>query len=282
MKHHTELLMLAVVGMLGATGLRLANAGAGRDTPHDISSARKLFDEIRDWKWHYENLIRYDEVIRRAQEIAQEARNVDMSLEAQSLIVNCYRQQGEYRKMNEAFSKWIYLLDRAYGAEKAAQVIKRVGDEYFNSGEYLDARDVFRILFTKYPKDKLAPHAQYMIAQVAEVLCRDSRDKEPVVAQYEKLIQKYANTEWGERGSAKLELLYMKMGQVAKVIELNRAYVTKHPKGKTAASRQYLMGSLLLAQKRRYEALQEFRKVLENYPESDVAPMAEAYIEKIK
>ncbi len=125
----------------------------------------------------------------------------------------------------------------------------RIAEKLFNDGDYLDARTQFRIVILNSPGGSLSDKAQFYYAE-----CH-FRLKEYIlaIAEYEKLIRMYANSEYVDDAQFQIGLSYFKLSPKA---ALDQTYTEK--------------------------AIEEFQKFLEDYPQSELAPRAKDYMRKCR
>jgi outer membrane protein assembly factor BamD len=122
-------------------------------------------------------------------------------------------------------------------------------EEMFNDGDYLDARTQFRIVILNSPGGSLSDKAQFYYAE-----CH-FKVKEYIlsIAEYEKMIRMYANSEYVDDAQFQIGMSYYKMSPKA---ALDQAYTEK--------------------------AIEEFQRFLEDYPHSELAPKANEYMKKCR
>ena len=76
--------------------------------------------------------------------------------------------------------------------------------------------------------------------------------------------------------------LYAKNQDFQSVIRVNQIYLTRYPDASASAELQYQIGILYFVQNQVEEALSAFKKMVENYPDDELANMAKAYIRSIE
>jgi tetratricopeptide (TPR) repeat protein len=259
-----------------------------KDAQENYLSAKKLFEEIDSLEWHYTNLPKYNEVIETAKKIIDENPDTDISIQSQYLIVQCYDKQAEYPKKSEAFNKYVSMVEKHYGMEKAAQAIKEMADEYFNLGgaQYWGAIKHYKLLLNKYPQSNLADYSQYRIGKSYEELWRDDVEiyKNPAQAirEYQKLLDIYPQSKWIDQGYEKLFTIYKDSRNYEKAIEAIQNYLRNYPKGSLVLSFQFRLALLYFGQEKRDKAISEFQGIIEKYPQSKESKMSKEYIEVIK
>ncbi len=125
----------------------------------------------------------------------------------------------------------------------------KVAEKLFNDGDYLDARTQFRIVILNSPGGSLSDKAQFYYAE-----CH-FRLKEYIlaIAEYEKLIRMYANSEYVDDAQFQIGLSYFKLSPKA---ALDQTYTEK--------------------------AIEEFQKFLEDFPQSELVPKAKEYMKKCR
>jgi tetratricopeptide (TPR) repeat protein len=127
--------MVVTIVMVGAPASAYAEI---KDARENYLAAKKLFEKIDRLEWHYTNLPKYNEVIEILEKIINEKPDTDIAVKSQYLIVQCYDKQAEYPKKSEAFNKYINMVEKHCGMEKAAQAIKETADAAMkNYGEMI-------------------------------------------------------------------------------------------------------------------------------------------------
>lgn len=125
----------------------------------------------------------------------------------------------------------------------------KVAEKLFNDGDYFEARTQFRIVILNSPGGSLSDKAQFYYAE-----CH-FRLKEYIlaIAEYEKLIRMYANSEYVDDAQFQIGLSYFRLSPKA---ALDQTYTEK--------------------------AIEEFQKFLEDFPQSELAPRAKEYMRKCR
>ncbi len=125
----------------------------------------------------------------------------------------------------------------------------KVAEKMFNDGDYLDARTQFRIVILNSPGGSLSDKAQFYYAE-----CH-FKVKEYIlaIAEYEKLVRMYANSEYVDDAQFQIGLSYYKLSPKA---ALDQTYTEK--------------------------AVEEFQRFLEDYPSSSLVPRANEYMQKCR
>ena len=159
------------------------------------------------------------------------------------------------------------LYEQAQGLEQAGEMAKAIG--------------TYRKLIKQYPASSVAPDAQYWIGHLLE----EQGDYYKAFKEYQKVIENYPSykkfNEILEReyqignlylSGEKMKLLGMAiLPAVDKSIEIFETIVRTAPYSSIAPRAQFNIGDAYRKIKHYSEAIPEYQKVIENYPESDLA-----------
>jgi len=130
----------------------------------------------------------------------------------------------------------------------AEERMKRA-EEMFNDGDYLDARTQFRIIILNSPGGSLSDKAQFYYAECHFNL----KEYILAIAEYEKLVRRYPNSEYVDDAQYKVGLSNYKLSPKS---ALDQTYTEK--------------------------AIEEFQKFLEDYSNSALVPKVNEYMRKCR
>ena len=131
----------------------------------------------------------------------------------------------------------------------SAEERMQVAEKMFNDKDYLDARTQFRIIILNSPGGSLSDKAQYYYAECHYKL----KEYILAIAEYEKLVRRYSNSEYVDDAQYKIGLSNYKLS----------------PKS-------------ALDQTSTEKAIEEFQKFLEDYPNSPLVPKVNEYMRKCR
>jgi len=123
----------------------------------------------------------------------------------------------------------------------------KIAEKMFKDGDYLDARTQFRIIILNSPGGSLSDKAQFYYAECHFKL----KEYILAIAEYEKLIRMYSNSEYVDDAQYKIGLSNYKLSPKS---ALDQTYTEK--------------------------AIEEFQKFLEDYPGSSLVPKANEFMHK--
>jgi outer membrane protein assembly factor BamD len=125
----------------------------------------------------------------------------------------------------------------------------KTAEKMFNDGDYLDARTQFRIVILNSPGGSLSDKAQFYYAECHFKL----KEYILAIAEYEKLIRMYSNSDYVDDAQYKIGLSYYKLSPKPALDQTNTE-----------------------------KALEEFQKFLEDYPNSPLVPKANEFMHKCR
>ncbi len=249
-----------------------------RDPVQDYHKAEALFKQIASLEWHYENLVRYDEVITLAEGVKKnKIATPDLVIKAQYLIFGCYHNQAKYPEKYKAFEHYADLVAKYHGQEKAAQLIMQEAGANFAAREYDGAISYYKMIRDKFPKTELSEYASYRIGET--YLAID--DYETALKEFSDLLRISPRGTWAEETYLRMAFAYSNQGKTDEAVHLLGELIRTFPKGKRLAYAQYHMGLYRYVKNEYSQSLVEFQKVLRNYPQSSYAPLAKGYIDAI-
>jgi TolA-binding protein len=170
--------------------------------------------------------------------------------------------------------KWV---NPKYAAKENPQAQFEYAMEFFNAGQYKIARSEFLKLIKYYPKSFEAAESQYYLGRCLEQM---GKPYEAFKA-YQKVIDKYPFSERiteiiEKQYSIGEELLEQKTslwqyisGVEYPVIEVFRAVINNAPYSKYAPASYYKIGLFLKEMNSYSEAIDEFNKIISEYPQSE-------------
>lgn len=125
----------------------------------------------------------------------------------------------------------------------------KIAEKMFKDGDYLDARTQFHIIILNSPGGSLSDKAQFYYAECHFKL----KEYILAIAEYEKLLRIYSNSEYVDDAQYMIGLSYYKLSPKA---GLDQTYTEK--------------------------AVEEFQKFLEDYPDSQLAGQVNEYMQKCR
>ena len=254
------------------------------------NKVEKLFRKAE----RYYNDKEYDKAITISQKIIKNYPDSEKAPQAQFLIGSSYRQRKEY---DQAIREFREVISKYPSSEEAPRAYLLIGITYAIQGKYDQAIQEFQKIIDGYPDTKWVGEAQHGIG--AAYYHQEKYDK--AVKELEKAARDYP-TGYG-MGSTLYFLgsIYESQGRYEEAIESYQKSINypHHPwramagrsirrievltKGSDAlASDLYFLGISFEKQGKYDQALKEFQKVIDQYPNTKWAEGAQQQIRKIK
>lgn len=227
------------------------------------------------------------EICRRFESIIKEIPDKKTTIFLQDALVKCYENLAEYVLAKEAFIKYVSLVEKTKGVEEADRQVMRKADEWFQDGEYAFAAMWYAVfagrLTNRESQDEQILRALVKLRECYEKVSGYCDDKPLLTAGHIKFIS--YDCPWNEQVEASydyLRNLYARNQDFPSVIRVNQIYLTRYPDTPASAELQYQIGILYFVQNQVEEALSAFKKMVENYPNDELANMAKVYIRSIE
>ncbi len=210
------------------------------------------------------------------------SRSTVSSILAMGIALVCWASpsQAEWMWTPES-GKWI---SEKSVEKKSAMLLYEEAQNKEQAGDIQKALDLYRKLIRQYPSSSIAPDAQYWVGHLME----EQGDYYRAFKEYQKVIENYPSykkfNDILERqyqignlylSGEKLKLMgFAILPAVDKSIEIFETIVRTAPYSPVAPRAQFNIGEAYRKIKRYAEAIPEYQKVLENYPDSDLAAEA--------
>ncbi len=227
------------------------------------------------------------EICRRFESVIREIPEEKIAVYLQDALVECYEKLAEYALAREVFIKYISLVEKTEGVEEADRQVMRKADEGFQDGDYAEAARWYAVLFDRLTdrgaQDKQMFSALVRLRECYKQVSGYCDDKPLLTAGHIKFIS--YDCPWNEQVEESydyLRNLYASNQDFQSVIRVNQIYLTRYPDAPASAELQYQIGILHFVQNQVDEALSAFKKMVENYPDDELANMAEVYIRYIE
>ena len=233
------------------------------------------------------------EICRRFESVIKEIPDKKTTIFLQDALVECYENLAEYTLAREAFAKYISLVEKTEGVEEADLKVMRKADEWFQDGEYAEGARWYAVLVDRLTdrgaqpvcvprtgRDEQILRALVKLRECYEKVSGYCDDKPLLTAGHIKFIS--YDCPWNEQVEESydyLRNLYANNQDFQSVIRVNQVYLTRYPDAAASAELQYQIGILYFVQNQVEEALSAFKKMVENYPNDELANMAKVYIQ---
>ncbi len=167
-----------------------------------------------------------------------------------------------------AIECWEKLVGNFPLAKKSAEAGFRAGDTYFKALEYEKARSLFRWVVENHPHDDFARSAQLALAQSYY----NQKNYDEAIREFQKFLDLYPTAEEATAARKGMEMCYYQKGLES--TEAMQYFVERFPQSELAADGQYQIAQKFFDEKKYQQAMEEFIKVVINFPNSSYAPDA--------
>lgn len=167
-----------------------------------------------------------------------------------------------------AIESWEKLIGNFPTAKKSAEAGFRAGDTYFKALEYEKARSLFRWVVENHPEDEYARSSQLALAQSYY----NQKNYDESIREFQKFLDLFPTAEEATAARKGLEMCYYQKGLES--TEAMQYFVERFPQSELAADGQYQIASKYFDDKNYERAMDEFIKVVVNFPSSSYAPDA--------
>ncbi len=167
-----------------------------------------------------------------------------------------------------AIESWEKLIGNFPMAKKSAEAGFRAGDTYFKALEYEKARSLFRWVVENHPGDDYARSSQLAIAQSYY----NQRSFDEAIREFQKFLDLFPTAEEATAARKGMEMCYYQKGLES--TEAMQYFVGRFPQSELAADGQYQIAQKFFDEKKYNQAMDEFIKVVVNFPASSYAPDA--------
>jgi len=181
----------------------------------------------------------------------------------------CYYQLEYYAR---AIKTWENVLKEYTEYPIAANAAFEIGGTYFRALKYNDAISYYRLAISDYPESPLVKEAQLEIGNSYY----NNNDDENAIREYDKFLKLYPDDKTSPDAQAGLERAYYRRG--IQNPEKMKEFIEKFQASELAAEAQFNLGIEAYEKEEYDKAIEEFRKVVVDFPECGTAPDAQANI----
>lgn len=195
--------------------------------------------------------------------------------------------------VSSAYSYWVWTpetnrwVNPKYAPKPNPREQFTFAKDYFNRRDYIRAMREFARLIDYFPRAEQAAESQYYIALCLEKMIRPYEayqayqkviDKYPYSQRVEEIIKRQYNIAVRFMEGERRKILGVSFPAQDLAIEIFRKIIENSPYGEYAPIAQYKIGLVLKALRRADEAKEEFEKVISNYPNSEWSEAAKFQI----
>lgn len=167
-----------------------------------------------------------------------------------------------------AIESWQKLIGAYPLAQKSAEAGFRAGDTYFKALEYEKARALFRWVVENHPIDEYARSSQLAIG----LSYNNEQSYDDAIREFQKFLDLYPTSEEAAGARKSMAMCYYQKGLES--TEDMKIFVEKFPQDELAADGQYQIAREQFDNEEYEAAIDEFFKVVVNFPNSSYAPDA--------
>ncbi|MGQ9701351.1 MAG: tetratricopeptide repeat protein [bacterium] len=161
-----------------------------------------------------------------------------------------------------AIESWEKLISNFPMAKKSAEAGFRAGDTYFKALEYEKARSLFRWVVENHPNDDYARSSQLAIAQSYY----NQKNYDEAIREFQKFLDLFPTAEEATAARKGMEMCYYQKGLES--TDAMQYFVERFPQSELAADGQYQIAQKYFDDKKYNQAMDEFIKVVVNFPAS--------------
>jgi len=216
----------------------------------------------------------YDEAASTFRRIIANYPDSELASEAQFRIGECYFVQGKYVEAVAEYEKKIAKLpEDAFSSESQY----KIGESYEKMDRKDLAEEAFQKTLQKYPQSIAAARVHLRYGTLYE----QKKDYKKAIEEY-KLATNLARNEVGAEAQKRIgDCYYLRKDYYNGMVEYLKVVYLYSNYPYFAAPAQYMVGECNGKQRFWEEARKAYRKVIENYPQTEWAKKAQVEIEKI-
>ena len=198
----------------------------------------------------------------------------DLAGEAQFRIGECYFVQGRYFEAIAEYEKKLASLPEDTFTSESQY---RIGESYEKMGRKEPAEEAFQKTLQKYPQSIAAARVRLRYG----ISYEDKKDYKKAIEEY-RLATSLARNEVGAEAQKRIgDCYYLRKDYDTAIVEYLKVVYLYDKYPYFAAPSQYMAGESNAKQRYWDEARKAYRKVIENYPETEWAKKAQVELEKI-
>ena len=197
----------------------------------------------------------------------------EKSLAAKSIFYagKCYYNLEYYRQGIEG---WERVLSEYHDTEMAANAAYQIGQTYFQALKYDQSIAYFRLLIKDYPESPLVLKSQIALGHSYY----NSQDYQSAVREFSKFLSLYPEDTIYSQVRSSLSLAYYMLGQEDK--DALKEFIKRFPGDPKAALAQFNLGVDAYDKGDHEVAIEEFRKTVVDFPETEYSEKAQINILK--
>ncbi len=175
------------------------------------------------------------------------------------------------------FMAVVALLASCSSEKKSEQQLYADAQAYSQKGDFSNAIEIYRKILRLYPESQNSYRALFLMGLVYS---KDLKDEKKAETMFQKFLEKYANGE---------ELLYneaqsfSEKGDFTSAIKTYEEILKLYPESLNSCRAQFLIGFVYSENLKDHDKAKEvYQKVIEKYPDCDLADDAKFMIESME
>jgi len=218
----------------------------------------------------------YQRAIEKYRWVVEKFPESEEAVEAQYRIGNIY--QWDLVEPEKAIQEYEKLKERYPNSDYAIAALIRIGESYGRVKQYDKSIQCFKQVVDRYPNTEYALKAKMEIANTL-LHCMDELSKALEI--YQEIVKTSPDSRYAVEAQLWIANIRWKQGEYSdkKVIEICKKIISSYQNYyHICSAAQYMIGYVLYMRGKHDEALNEFRKVLIQYPESYYDHKAETHL----
>ena len=179
---------------------------------------------------------------------------------------------GYYKEMRyqEAIQQFTRLLERYPDSPQAEEALYWMGWSHLSAGSYEESNQRFEELIRRFPRSKYAEHSLWLIANNYLTLKKWPQ----AVEVFEQLIEQFPEGDFALLAQQRVEETLLERGDYQSLLLNLPLFAFYNPGSLLRAEERLAKGDKLLSKGRKREALQAYKGLLKDFPNSPVSDQA--------
>ncbi len=183
-----------------------------------------------------------------------------------------YRAKGQLKQALENFNIITTSFPNSDSVDQALLEIGRYRMDV--EGDVEKARASFEQVAKQYPQSAGAPGAYYYLGLLSLNRATTAADLDDALAQFTRVQNLYPRSDWVPQALQAMGLVHRRAGRLAEAVDVSRRVFLEYPSSEAAAAAQFQVGQCLALLGQPREAMEEFQRVRNRFPQSEWSPQA--------
>ena len=213
--------------------------------------------------------------------IANTASGMEERLKATDLLVQSYDGMGEHDLARVSYEKYLDLLERRVGRQKAAEEAQRKADRiFYREKDYLRALGYHDLILTRYADLEQAHQSRFMVGMYYH---RQELLPEALEA-YRLAAEEAPSSPWAKRARQEVWVVLANMGRREEAVAALQQFAADYQGEEEAGYALFHMGCLhyMTGVSRYPDAIREFKALLSEHPGHRYASSAQRMLTRIR